>query len=454
MLEFARIPLTNAEQGVHTVLKAQGLSVPLPLEKVDLGVEQLKSYPIIKLSTWVKHLLDTNRFTRQMVGVPSFKKMHEVLSEFWKRFQALKPDHPVFSLAAQNKVKLRQCVPFFSHTDEGRSLKHLPLLVISAHGCLGRGTRSYLSRKKHQQPLRSNSMGLNFTGATFSTNFMFTAMLRPTSDEFPEALECLYQMFADDCKQLMEKGVVSTDLKRKVWMIHVNTKGDLPALIRLGNFKRTFRHVAKAASSKKACRGVCHLCLAGQEKDEQAQLEALPFEDVGIDAAWIPTIGQVLPWNEEPTILKGLDLTDSDKMSFFATDMWHNLHLGVAKHYIASALVCIVESDLLPNGSVEVKMSHLTGLYRDWFKERRERPFVPEISRDTLNFPQSSASPVGKWSKGAASTQMMMFLDWFGRTYITGKTDDNVLVLVVSLVVVERQLFCLNCLLGLSTPHH
>lgn len=434
MKDFARVNPSNAEKGVHEVLQNAGLSCPVQVEMVDLGEGSLKTHPYIKLSSWAQHLLDTKRFTRQMTGTANFHKMHSVLEEFWKRFRKLKPDHTVFRLADRGSLNLRSCIPYFSHTDEGRSVKHLPFWVLSSHGCLGRGTRAYLRKSKHKSKLKENGMGLNFMGKTWSTNFIFSCMLRPLAVRNPQALEELLKIYAADAHELMFEGVTSTDGRHHVWMVHLNTKGDLPALTKLGGFKRSFSHVAKASRSRKACRGICHLCMAGQELDERRGVAAIPFEDVSMDAAWIVTIGAELPWETEPPILAGLDLKQSDRITFFATDLWHNWHLGLARQFIASSIVCILESGLecLPAGSIETKLSFLSGLYRSFLAAKREAPFVPEISRDTLNWPQSSANPIGKWSKGSASTQMMLWLDDFGRKNILGKTDDEILLNIVS----------------------
>ena len=101
---------------------------------------------------------------------------------------------------------------------------------------------------------------------------------------------------------------------------------------------------------------------------------------------------------------------------------------------MASAVVCIAESglDALPDGSMEVKFKWLTEIYRGYFRSQNMTPFVSELSRDTLNFPASTASPLGKWSKGSASTELMLFLDYFGRNYLEGKTDDPILLSIVS----------------------
>ena len=192
-----------------------------------------------------------------------------------------------------------------------------------------------------------------------------------------------------------------------------------------------FGNVPRAASSRNPCKGICYLCSAGQEADPVAGLPAIPYEDVSRNADWVRTTAQQVPWNTLPTILTHLPLSTEEKIRFFRTDLWHNAHLGVLKQFTACAFVAIVESGLgcLPAGSIEAKFSWLTGLYRQHF---RTPPFVSEISRDTMCFPASTASPIGKWSKGAASAEMMSFLDAFCRDYIVGHTEDRLLLSIVA----------------------
>ena len=429
MRAFANVRLEDAEVGAHRVLLDAGMTAPIRVETVDLGEGKLKRFPFIKLSEWVQHLLDTDRLSRQMVGVPTIAKMKPVLKEFWTRFRGVNPTHGIFALESEGALSLDTCIPFYSHTDEGRSYKHLPLWILSSHGAIGRGTRSYLASGKHKAPLRRNPMGLNFLGKTWSTNFIFASVLQTVTAECPEAIPELVEQYAADVRMLLYTGIFSRDGQTHVTFAHIGTKGDLPALVRLGSLKRSFYNVPRGPSSKKACQGICHLCLAGREGQD-----ALPFEDVGPGAGWVATIAQSIPWNNTPAILAGLPLSAEDQIKFFNTDLWHNAHLGVVKHFTASAYVAIVESDLgsLPAGSVETKFRWISNIYKAYFRSMRVTPLVSEINRDTLNFPASTASPIGKWSKGSASTEMMMFLDYFCRNYIDGKTADPILVAIDS----------------------
>ena len=430
---FARVQLDNAERGVHNVLKEHGYTAPVPVDFLNLGPGVLKDFPVIKLSSWCQYLLDSGRIARQMVGVP-MAKMRAVLGEYWQRFQAIRPRHGIFEMAEQGLLRLDSTLPFFSHSDEGRSYKHLPLFVLSSHGALGRGTRSYLNAKCHKAPLRRNGMGMNFIGKTWTTQFMFTTVLKTVSQEHPEIIQKLMEVYAADVRKLLTEGIRSKDGQVQLWFAHVGTKGDLPALTKLGGFKRSFANVPRGPSSKRSCKGICFQCLAGQEADPASGAIAIPYENVNQGAEWVATLNRFAPWDGPiPAILAGVPVDLEGQISFFRTDLWHNAHMGVIKHYTASSFVVIVESDLpsVPAGSIETKFTWLTKVMNDFFASCGKRPLVQEISRDTLNFASSTVCPLGKWSKGQASTEMMHFLDHFGQAYIVGKTANPLLLAIV-----------------------
>ncbi|CAK8995140.1 unnamed protein product [Durusdinium trenchii] len=429
---FAQVRLKDAEAGLHKVLVDNGYSAPVTVDEIDLGEPKYRRFPFIKLSSWAQHLLDTNRLPKQFVGVKSLEKMQPVLVEYWRRFKQLRPNHRVFELEAAGTISLSNCIPYYSHSDEGRSFKHLPIWILSSHGALGRGTRFYLASGKHRAPLRRNGMGLNFVGKTWSTNYIFTAAMKVVLVDVPDALDKLVAAFASDAQMLLETGLLSRDGQTRVWLAHIGTKGDLPALVKLGGMKRSFSNVPRGPSSKRACRGICHACMAGQELDANQGRAAVPFEDFSPNAAWVSTRFQELPWDVTPPIVQGLHLSEEDQTSFFNIDLWHNCHMGICKHFCASSFIGILESDLdaVPRVGMEAKFQWITQIYLNYFKSRRVNPFVREISRDTMNFPAGTACPIGKWSKGQASTEMMMFLHFFCRQYIEGNTADPLLLTI------------------------
>ena len=342
--EFSKIRLEDAETGVHTVLRKYGLACKVQIDTKNLGPKQLADFPYIKLSSWFQYLT-TARIARQFCGVSSLQKMKRVLAEFWKRYQAVHPNHDIFQRARQGALDLPSTIPYFSHSDEGRAYKKEALWIFSVHGCLGRGTLAFLKRRKHKAPLHRNEMGLNFVGQSLSTQFIFSTLLRETATDHPGVLQSLLKIFAEDAQVLFRQGF-QTQEGHQLWAAHLGSKGDLPALGKVGNFVRTFSHVPRAPKSRKPCEGICFRCLAGQEKNERNGKEDFPFEDLSRSPAWVSTIDRVEPWNTFPPLLEGAPVDRDQPSSFYCIDLWHVFHLGIAKHFVGSSLAVIVESTI------------------------------------------------------------------------------------------------------------
>ena len=145
--EFAALPLKDAEDGAHRILKEFGLTLPLPIHKMDLGIDGVHEFPYLKFSDWLRYLMDGWKFS-QMCGVQSLEEMMETLRVFWQRFEKLNPHHEIFNRFRAGTVIPSLCLPEYSHTDEGRTYQKNAILVISTHGSLGRGTRAFISKQK------------------------------------------------------------------------------------------------------------------------------------------------------------------------------------------------------------------------------------------------------------------------------------------------------------------
>ena len=429
--EFAAIRPKDAEQGVHEVLRKHGLSTPIQPFYLNLGPGHMARFPFLKFSDWVRYLLDTNRL-RQLCGVADWNRTKEILSQFWERYQDLHPTHTVFQHF--DRHQLCQVVPFFSHSDEGRSYKHQALFVLSSHGALGRGTKKFIAENKHKARPSRNSMGLNFVGHTWSTQFASATLLKSIANQHPHALDLIMKEYATDVASLAKDGITSTDGTKHIWCIHIGTKGDLPALVKLGKLQRSFSHGPKARSSKDPCKGICHYCLAGKEGLNNTS--PYPYEDMSLVPAWSTTLHRELPWDplSPPAILEGAMLREEAPSAFFLTDIWHNFHLGVAKVWIGGSIISILERmSHFPEGrSVESKLAWLTEEYKTFMRHRRIAPHLLELSRETLSWPTGPTCPQGRWSKGAVSTHLMMFLENFCARYIENQTDDVVLKAIVA----------------------
>lgn len=452
MKEFASVRVEDAEAGVHKVLVKHGFSVDVPIEYLDVGPGKLKKFPFIGPMAWAQFLLDSGRIAKQLCGVANFVEMELRLCEFWHRYEVLYPTHQLFSLARQGTLSLSRTIPVFTHADEGRSYKHLPLMVVSFHGATGRGTRSFIQKGMHKLRGDAAEFGLNFIGCTWSTQFMVATMLREVFDAHPDAFQAILRRCAEDFAALARVGIRDKD-GNHLWLIHLNNKGDLPALTKLSGAKRSFSHVPRAAQSRTAATGICHVCLAGVEAS-RAHPQSLPYEDVSLHPSWEGTIDTV-PWSSRPALLEGLPVCPGKEPSFFQTDIWHNIHLGIAKHWIAGGFVCLVERfgaiPTIGGNGVEAKFTWMTRDFGSFCKTRRISPHSKEISRASLNWPSSRICPIGAWSKGSMSTHLLLYLEDLCTRFVVGKTDDEVLLAVVPWLTVHFFCKLVLCWLGTSS---
>ena len=213
--EFANISESNAEQMAHALFRRAGLSAQVPISFGNVGDHpQLREWPFIKFSDWMRYLIDTKRLARQLCGVRTTTEMRERLLIFWARFKVLYPTHEIFQRSSRGQLDLSSTIPVWSHTDEGRTQKKLAILVLSVHGCLGRGTSQYLEEVE-KDPSKRDGMGLNFVGSTWSTQFLCSVMMRTIYTKHPGALDKLVERFADDMHACAFEGVRGTPARHQ-----------------------------------------------------------------------------------------------------------------------------------------------------------------------------------------------------------------------------------------------
>ena len=424
--ELASIRDRDAEESCHKLFRKYNLTVKVPIETICVGEGEAAALPIVKISSWVRYILD-NDLMEQLCGVP-LNEVEPLLGEFWTRFRDANPQHGIF--AAEADTRLNRTVPVFAHIDDGRTYKSKGLTILSIHGCLGKGTRNYVRRvgvrKVH---LKRSGMPMNFLGSTWANQFLFASLLRSVQHDHPEALNLVLSSFASDMAELASSGVTCSNGER-LWLQLVGLKGDLPALQKAGSFVRHFGRCPRQASSVVPCVGVCFLCLAGREHPPD---QAVPFEQFCAGASWERTQGMERPWDREnpPAILHGI-LNYPVPERFFLPDFFHNWHGGLAKIFIANALIMIAYSDIVTQRSLVEKLQWISNDFRAFCRRSRITPHMKEFTRENLSFDAFSACPMGLWSKASISTHSMLYLqDLFDR--FAGSFDsDPFLPLIVS----------------------
>ena len=133
-----------------------------------------------------------------------------------------------------------------------------------------------------------------------------------------------------------------------------------------------------------------------------------------------------------PAIMEN-QLLDRSKLShFFRLDIWHCFHCGVARVWLASSFIVLCNLGIIEGGSVDQRLGFLTDSYRAFCKRHRLSMHIQAFTRDNLSFDTEASWPVGKWNKGAASTNMMLFLQSFMEAWGLGRAADSLLVAIAS----------------------
>ena len=206
--------------------------------------------------------------------------------------------------------------------------------------------------------------------------------------------------FAQEMKDLLENGITDA-ATGEVWrFVVVGVKGDMPYLQKIGKLKRSWNTTVKRGNARTAPRGVCHLCLAGTQD--------LPCEDTSDNACWIPTVGVQVPWDSMPGILRYLPHDRSHPGSFLQPDLWHCIHLGIGKAFLASTLQVALET--VPASNNEERFQWLTNHYHQWCRSVKRSSYVAKITAYLVSYGDGPGA-TGNWSKGSLTTNLARWLE-------------------------------------------
>ena len=263
---------------------------------------------------------------------------------------------------------------------------------------------------------------MNMLGDTWLTHFLSAVMPIALYNEESESFHQVLSALADDFKELFTDGLVVRG--QRFFVSVVGCKGDIPYLAKAGRFERTFTRRPLKPRSKKPAQGICHLCLAGKE-DYHFKV---PYEDYGLERpAWLKTVGtenaymvpssfQTIPFLR-PGAPGGLE-------QFFQFDLFHNLHLGLGKNFVASAICVVME---LIDDTIEGSFATLTRDFQDYCKKNRESPYHKKITATLVGVEGGfQEMPDGAWNKG---DHTRLLLQWFGdycSRKIVGKTANPI----------------------------
>ena len=422
LLELAKCNERNAEETTHRLLVGKlGLSLPIPLKPMTPEdhpiTEDDPVYSCLLLSDWARFILQ-HRCWHVLAGLrhPDEQREMSIWLEFWKRYEAIEPGHPIF----QANVDLSRCAAIVAHGVEGRGRRRSAFMVCSFHSCLGFGTNAATTvasnAGKRQKVLKEYlKMTTNYKDHTYCTRFLCGVLPKKAYGPGDENLRNLLRVMASEAAFMATTGI--QDARGHTYrMVMVKNVGDWPWLHKSGCFSRSFNNIQKHLSVKTNPAGICHLCRAGQAD--------CPAEDYMTRMPkWKATMFQQSPFAKVPEFAV-VPHPPNRLESLFPYDLFHTWSLGVGKNYLGSILAILVQREEASN--IEERFEILTSRYLMFCKETQRSPIIQTISKDTIQWSSMSTYPSGGWFKGSLTTNLFAWVQHRGRT--EDFSDDPLLV--------------------------
>ena len=309
----------------------------------------------------------------------------------------------MFERARNGELSLRRTYAVVVHGDEGRSKRKSAFLVLNWHSTLGRGVETALSEANNPYTKKYLKMLPNFVGHSYTSRFMLSAL--PKEDYTGKrsfAFDTLMQAVAEEIQDLAVSGI--THDGETHFLYCVGCVGDWPWLQKSGQLERTFMNVPKHGGNvnRADCKGICHLCKAGQRD--------WPYEEIATrNPTWVASLLVQPPFDEANHRFSIIPHIPGTLPTFWKFDLFHCVHLGIAKNYLGSMLALL--SELEPAGNVDSRFELLTAKYLGFCAESHRQAHCKRLTKESLNWISKSHFPTGAWHKGDLSTSLLLFCE-------------------------------------------
>ena len=380
---------SNSERDCQIVMKRQKTKLNIPIESILCNGVQV---PWISPESWLQFLV-----RKGLWPVLAGCELHDYdgaranWSEFWRKYEKV---NPCFELFQEENVDYANTAAWFVHGDEGRTLKRGALMVTSLQSALGKGYD-----EKRVQKGQSPQLRVNFAGQTLTTRHVVTTIPKTSYESNPELFYAAMDHTAKSLRNLFVNGF-RDPMRGTFRVVLLGVKGDAPYLSKVAHLYRSYNTVAKRGEERGPPKGVCAYCLAGTR--------GFAYEDLSTDhPCWEPTIAVKLPWLRTPSFIRHCLHDRSDPASFFKSDIWHVVHLGFGRSWVASVIQLILPQ--LPCANLDEKWDYLTDKYLLWCRRNKKQAHVSKITPYLMSYNEAGGA-MGNWRKGALTTNFFKWL--------------------------------------------
>lgn len=118
------------------------------------------------------------------------------------------------------------------------------------------------------------------------------------------------------------------------------------------------------------------------------------------------------PWERECAMTRELyhDGGPNGKARFHLIDIWHSIHLGIGKSYVASAVMMLQK--LIPESTIDKRLAIIAAGYKQYCKQHKLGPVIRKIDVHTFGG-GGSKEQNGCWNKASITSNFMMYLEDF-----------------------------------------
>ena len=420
---WARCSEKNSERDAHRVIERQALTLTVSISEIEIN-GHAGSIPWIAPKDWFSWLVNSGMWPR-LAGANDPLGARANWTAFWQKFRLIAPNHDFFTM----DLDFARTAAFFIHGDEGTTLKHSAVMVTSLQSCLGLG----FNEKEYfpHMPANNGRLKVNYSGCSLTHRFVTSVLPKTCYEQAPHVFDGMMEKVASSLSDLLLNGVRDAASGETFFLAILGVKGDQPYLVKVGKFYRSFNTQAKRGDERNAPKGICPRCLAG--------IDGYPAEELATSRPrWWATKGTKLPWLTTPPLIRVLPHDPSDPSTFFWQDIWHVVHLGFGRSWIASTLHVLLAT--VPGRNMDERWSFFTLDYRSFCRQYRLQPHVGSITPYLMSYGDHTGT-MGQWHKAALTATLMRWLqDLLGRV----RGNDEVLSRCYSATKMMNEL--LSCL--------
>ena len=307
-------------------------------------------------------------------------------------------------------------------------------MLISWQSTIGQGT----SKTADVCPLvQDHFQRLNFVGAPETTRHLCFAALKEQYSDDPDLVHQALERIMENFQEALQFGV-KVRFGGQLVVVRlacIACKGDWPWLVEAGLLPRSFRRAAKRDAAKQPPAGLCHFCMAGYVN--------VPCSDSRPSARWISTMdsaASIYPWDEQSAITRMMPCDPAFPAYVYRPDLFHCWHLGIGQCFASSAMVLL--SKMCIGTSITKRFENMSALWRRyckarllgwnlfrssdqfqnsklqktkkthffsrsfWNQQRKQKPSLLKITKETCGWLGPSDMPEGCWQKGSTTTML------------------------------------------------